>query len=305
MNLRDLEYFVAVAEEAHFGKAAHRCFVSQPTLSGQLRKLEEELGGALFERNTRTVHLTGLGQEVLSEARKVLDGIQRIGNLAEAHSDPLRGPLRLGAFPTLGPWWLPPSVNHLHRKFPHLRFWFHELRTPELIARLQSGDLDCAFLAEPDGEEFAGESIAFEPFYLLVSERHAMARRKKVRSEELAELELLLLEEGHCLRDEVLDLCRRFGARESGAYRGTGIETLRQTVRLGAGVTLMPALAVAEDAGNGLKAIPFEDPVPGRRIALRWRKTHPRAEALQAIAAEMRRWASQQSELRSVNTAAT
>jgi LysR family transcriptional regulator, hydrogen peroxide-inducible genes activator len=298
MNLRDLEYFVAVAEEGHFGKAAHRCFVSQPTLSGQLRKLEEELGGPLIERNTRSVRLTSLGEEVLAEARKVQLSVQRITDLGAAHADPLHGSLRMGAFPTLGPWWLPQSVAHLQQKLPGMRFWFHELRTPELIAKLRSGELDCAFLAEPDGNDLAGEAIAFEPFYLLVPEQHALAERQSVRSEELATLELLLLEEGHCLRDEVLDLCRRFGAREDGQYRGTGIETLRQTVRLGAGVTLMPALAVADDPGPGLRAIPFSDPVPGRYVALRWRPTHPRQEALQLIAQEMREWAGRQKSLR-------
>jgi len=298
MNLRDLEYFVAVAEEGHFGKAAHRCFVSQPTLSGQLRKLEEELGGPLFERNTRSVHLTALGIEVFSEAQAILRGVQRIQDLGCAHSDPTRGSLRLGAFPTLGPWWLPHSVAFLQKKMPRLRFWFHELRTPELIERIRSGELDCAFLADPDGANLAGESIAFEPFFLLVPEKHALSKRKSIRSDELNDLEILLLEEGHCLRDEVLDLCRRFGAHEAGQYRATGLETLRQTVRLGAGVTLMPALAVASDPGAGLKAIPFTDPKPGRNISLRWRPTHPRAAALRAIAAEMRSWASQQKDLR-------
>lgn len=300
MNIRDLEYFIAVAEESHFGKAATRCFVSQPTLSGQLRKLEEELGGPLFERSTRTVTLTGLGSEVLAESRLILQGVQRIADLGAAHSDPLRGSVRLGAFPTLSPWWLPQSVAHLQKKLPAMRFWFHELRTPELIARLRSGELDCAFLAEPDGSELAGEVIAFEPFYLLVPVKHPLAKRKTVSSEELADLELLLLEEGHCLRDEVLDLCRRFGARETGQYRATGIETLRQTVRLGAGVTLMPALAVIDDPGAGLKAIPFCEPVPGRHIALRWRPTHPRAQALRLIAQEMRLWASTQKALRAI-----
>ena len=294
MNLRDLEYFVAVAQEGHFGKAAHRCFVSQPTLSGQLRKLEDELGGPLFERNTRRVRLTGLGEEILEEAQKVLAGVHRISELATAHADPLHGPLRLGAFPTLGPWWLPQAVPHLHEQFPGLHFYFHELRTPELLERIRQGELDCAFFAEPDGSDLAGELIAFEPFFLLVSEKHPLAKRKSIGSDELSSLELLLLEEGHCLRDEVLDLCRRYGAQETGAYRATGIETLRQTVRLGAGVTLMPALSVIEDPGTGLVAIPFTEPIPGRRIALRWRATHPRAQAMHLLAQTLREWALQQ-----------
>lgn len=297
MNLRDLEYFVAVAQEGHFGKAAHRCFVSQPTLSGQLRKLEQELGGPLLERNTRAVLLTGLGAEIFDEAQKVLAGVRRISELAAANADPLCGPLRMGVFPTMGPWWLPQAVPQLQKKFSNLQFWFHELRTPELLERLRNGELDCAFFAEPDGAELAGGSIAFEPFYLLVSDKHLLAKRKSIRREELGSLELLLLEEGHCLRDEVLDLCRRYGAKETGVYRATGIETLRQTVRLGAGVTLMPALSVVDDPGSGLKAIPFAEPVPGRRIALRWRSTHPRAQAMQMIAQEMRLWAKKQKAL--------
>ena len=298
MNLRDLEYFVAVAEEGHFGRAAHRCFVSQPTLSGQLQKLEEELGGMLCERHTRSVRLTPLGEEVLAEARRVLEGVKRITDLGQAYADPLRGSLKVGAFPTLGPWWLPASAAFVQERLPLLRFWFHEMRTPELLAKLRSGDLDCAFLAEPDGAELAGEVIAFEPFYLLVPESHPWAKREHVRSEELSEVELLLLEEGHCLRDEVLDLCRRFGAKEDGRYRGTGLETLRQTVRLGAGVTLMPALSIAQGAGAGVRALPFEAPSPGRRIALRWRATHPRLKALQELAASMRAWAASCPELR-------
>jgi len=291
MNLRDLEYFVAVAEEEHFGKAAHRCFVSQPTLSGQLKKLEEELQGPLFERDSRNVKLTPLGEEVLVQARQILAGAQRILELGKSQADPLQGPLLIGAFPTMAPWWIPRIAPRLQKAMPKVQFLFHELKTPELVQRLREGTLDAAFVAEPDGAAFPGERIGFETFELLVPQKHALAKRKTVKSEELQGMELLLLEEGHCLRDEILDLCRRFGANEKGIYRATGLETLRQTIRLGTGVTLVPRLSVEEGAGEGLRSIPFQDPPPGRFISMHWRATHPRQQALRLVAQIARDWA--------------
>lgn len=290
MNLRDLQYLVAVVEEGHFGRAAHRCFVSQPTLSGQIAKLEEELGALLLERSTRSVRPTPLGLEVLQLAKQVVELSDRITQVAKAHNDPLHGPLELGAFPTMGPWWFPRLAPILGRELPTVRFFFHETKTPDLLRSLREGSLDGAFLADPDGAEFACAPIAFEPFFLLVPQAHVLAQESQVQLSQLRDLDLLLLEDGHCLRDQLLDLCRGVGIRVNSSYRGTGLETLRQTVRLGAGITLVPALA-AQEQQQGLVTIPIVNPTPGRNISLRWRNTHPRAVALEAVAKVCANWA--------------
>lgn len=289
MNIRDLEYFVAVAELGHFHAAAHKCFVSQPTLSGQLRKLEEELGHALLERDTRNVRLTAFGREAYTLAKALLESAESLLRKAKEQQDPFRGPVRIGAFPTLAPWLFPRVVERFHSKFPHTEFFLVEEKSPVLQQQLLDGNIDTAFLALPQTlSHIQVEPLFAESFLLAIPSGHAWRRRKSVQSEDLKGLELLLLEDGHCLRDQALDLCVKYGARERGHFRASGMETLRQMVRLGTGITLIPRLAVPEYKESGIQYLPIQNPEPTRSIALCYRETHPRIPFLQAICAEIR-----------------
>ena len=277
MNIRDLEYFVAVAETGHFGKAADRSCVSQPTLSGQLRKLEDELGHPLFERSTRTVTLTAFGTEALDIARGVLDGCEALARKAKELDDPFAGPAIIGVFPTICPWLLPRLSPLFAEVYPKTEFRLIEEKSPTLQARLANRSLDAAILALPqesDGVEVV--ELFSEPFLAAVPLDHPWASRKRIDPEELAGQALLLLEDGHCLRDQALDLCRRYGAAEGGTFRATSLETLRQMVRLGAGITLMPRLAVPEAVEDGLRYIPFSSDSARRDIGLCFRSSHPK-----------------------------
>ena len=277
MNIRDLEYFVAVAETGKFHDAAKRCFVSQPTLSGQLRKLEEELGTALFERTTRQVRLTDFGTEALQLARSALSQIRLLEQRAEALRDPFVGPVSLGAFPTLGPWFLPRISELLHDRYPKVEFFLSEEKSPTLQAQLQSGEMDAVFLAMP--QTLTGVTVVplfSESFELAIPNTHPWKRRKFITEKDLANQELLLLEDGHCLRDQALDLCHKYGAHERGYFRATGLETLRQMVRMEMGMTLIPRMAIPEHDDPGLRYVPLQVNDAKRDIALCFRTTHPR-----------------------------
>lgn len=289
MNLRDLEYFTAVAELGAFGKAAERCCVSQPTLSGQLRKLEDELGHPLFERSTRSVELSAFGREALEIARAVVAGCEALVRKGRELDDPFSGPASLGVFPTLCPWLLPRLAPLFPRAYPRSAFRLIEEKSPTLQARLADRSLDAAVLALPqelDGVEVL--PLFSEPFLAAVPAAHPWAGRSSVDPAELAGEDLLLLEDGHCLRDQALDLCRRYGAAESGAFRATSLETLRQMVRLGSGVTLMPRLAVPESGDDGLRYIPFSSAEARRDIGLCFRASHPRRRFFQDLAERVR-----------------
>lgn len=277
MNLRDLEYFAAAAELESFGAAAKRCFVSQPTLSGQLRKLEEELGHPLFERSTRRVRLTSFGKEALAPAQNALAEVQKLIRKAKERQDPFVGPLSLGAFPTLAPWLLPRIARTLHENCPKCEFYLTEDKSPNLQAQLKTGDVDAVFLALPQElDEIEVMPLFSESFYLAVPSCHPWKRRKTVRIEELTDQELLLLEDGHCLRDQALDLCNRFGVRERGYFRAAGLETLRQMIRMNMGMTLMPRMAIPEEEEPGIHYIALRDGEAHRDIGLCFRSTHPR-----------------------------
>jgi LysR family transcriptional regulator, hydrogen peroxide-inducible genes activator len=287
MNLRDLEYFSAVAELGHFGKAAQRCFCTQSTLSGQLRKLEEELGTPLLERlQGGGVRLTPLGEQALPAARSALGAVRRITDLGRAAHDPLEGTLVLAAIPTIGPWLWPTALPGLREAFPKLEILLREEQTSRQLQSLREGAVDLGILALPS-ETTGLETLELweEPFLLAVPERHPMASAPTLTVSDLDGAELLLLEEGHCLRDQALDVCHRGGAREREGFRATSLESLLEMVRAGLGITLLPASAAR--AGEGLVLRSFEDP-PVRTVGIAWRPTHPRACAFPQIAGALR-----------------
>ncbi|MDA3914078.1 LysR substrate-binding domain-containing protein [Oleiagrimonas sp.] len=276
MNLRDLHYLVALAEHCHFGRAAEACFVSQPTLSTQIRKLEEELGVTLVERTPRKVLLTDVGREIAARARDVIHETDQIRAIARRTLDPESGTVRLGIFPTLGPYLLPHVVPMLRQTFPRLELLLVEEKTEVVLQRLREGKLDAGILALPLHEESLHVEFLFEePFLLAVPEGHALAERKRLRLSDLAHESLLLLEDGHCLRDQALEVCQLSGAGERTGFRATSLETLRQMVAANVGITLLPTLAVNPPVARveNMRLIEFGGHSPHRRVAMAWRKS--------------------------------
>ncbi len=290
MNLKDLKYFVTVAELKHFGRAAEACFVSQPTLSMQLKKLEETLGTPLLERQPRTVLLTAAGQAVLPIAQEILRLSEDIRTVAARMQDPGEGELRLGAFPTLAPYLFPHVVPALRERYPRLKLYLVEEKTETLIEQLAAGRLDTALLAEPvEQPHFEHMHLFQEDFLLAAPANHPLAGQRRIRSEALQSEALLLLTEGHCLRDQALEFCSLSGTREREEFRATSLETLRQMVASGMGITLLPELTVRPPVQNpdGLVLVPFESPAPNRRIALYWRRQSPLAPWLRQLGGHM------------------
>lgn len=288
MNLRDLEYLVAVADHRQFSRAAAACYVSQPTLSTQLRKLERELGTPLLERTSGGVLLTAAGEAIVGRARVVLAQVDEIRALAGRAADPRAGVLSLGMFPTLGPYLLPHVMPALRRAMPQLRVQLVEEKSAALLEGLRQGRLDAVLLALP----FADEGLSVEPlfreeFVLAVPADHPVPEPAPASA--LAGSEVLLLDEGHCLRDQALAVCSRVGADESG-FRATSLETLRHMVAAGAGTTLLPRLAVAGPVAEpeGLRLVEMTEPRPFRDVALAWRPTSPVADLMPALAAVLR-----------------
>ncbi len=291
MNLRALQYLVKLAELRHFSKAADACFVSQPTLSTQIMKLEEELGVALVERIPRKVQLTPVGEEIAQRARHVLRDIEQIKMTARRSRDPETGLLRLGLFPTLAPYLLPHIVPALRKRFPELKLQLAEEKTEHLLEQLDNGGLDAAMLALPihaDGLEV--EVLFEEPFMLAVPATHPLADQRDIRLADLEGEELLLLEDGHCLRDQALEVCALAGARERVDFHATSMETLRQMVAADVGITLMPVLAVKPPipATANLLIRPFASPPPSRTIALIWRRSSPLGSLMHSLADSVR-----------------
>ena len=287
MNLKDLEYLIAVDEERHFHKAAARCFVSQPTLSGQLKKLEEELGVLLIERNNRRVAMTEVGKEVTKRARQVLTGIKDIKDIAQTYQDPMVGDLHVGIIPTIAPYLLPIVMPALNKQFPALKFWLYEYQTHLLLDKLRKGELDLLILALPiEQHEFEELDLFREPFRLTLNKAEALAKRKSITLGDIAKRELLLLEEGHCLRGHVLDVCSLADVTEQAHFQATSLETLRHMVGEGMGMTLMPELAVPAKIKKSdlIQYIEFSDPKPNRRIGMVYRKNSYRKEAFTNIA---------------------
>lgn len=290
MNLRDLRYLVALAEHRHFGRAAAACFVSQPTLSTQIRKLEDELGVVLVERAPRRVLLTEVGAQIAERARVVVHDVDQIKALARRTLDPESGTLRLGLFPTLGPYLLPHAMPMLRQRFPRLELLLIEEKTPIVLRQLHEGKLDAGVLALPlHDEQLQAELLFEEPFVLAVPRSHRLAKRESVTTKDLAGERLLLLDDGHCLRDQALDVCQMAGAGERD-FRATSLETLRQMVAAGVGITLLPALATQPPvpASPDIRLLPFGKQAPSRRIALVWRKSSAMAGFLASLAEALR-----------------
>ncbi len=277
MNLRDLQYLVALAEHRHFSRAAEASFVSQPTLSTQIRKLEDELGVALVERTPRKVLLTEAGREIIPRARAVLAEIREIRAIAQRTLDPESGSLRLGIFPTLAPYLLPHLVPKLRAQFPRLELLLVEEKTDKVLEMLREGTLDIGLLALPLHEDSLKTQLLFEePFVLAVPEDHPLARRTApLTVADLEDQSLLLLEDGHCLRDQALELCQLAGAGEKLGFRATSLETLRQMVAANVGITLLPTLAIKPPIAPtaNVRLIEFAGRAPSRKIAMVWRKS--------------------------------
>jgi LysR family hydrogen peroxide-inducible transcriptional activator len=276
MNLRALQYLVTLADVRHFSKAAERCHVSQPTLSTQIRKLEDELDVLLVERSPRQVMLTEVGEEVVQRARALLGEADAIKSIARRSRDPHSGTLRIGIFPTLAPYFLPHVVPALRSAYPRLTLRLFEEKTEDVLHMLAQGRLDAGLLALPiDNDSLATRVLFEEPFVLAVPEGHPLSKEATIDVETLADQELMLLEDGHCLRDQALEVCALAGAHEQLDFHATSMETLRQMVAAGTGITLMPILAVKPPVAHteNLVIRPFEQPGPKRTIALVWRKS--------------------------------
>lgn len=286
IKLKDLRYLVAVADTGHFGKAAERCFVSQPTLSAQLKKLEDYLGVPLIERQPRGALLTPAGSEIVERARRIIDASDEVVDIARTHKDPLAGRLRVAFLPTIGPYLLPIVVPKLRKALPRLDLMLYEYQTAPMLEKLRAGELDLGILALPiEIDGLVTRPLYDEPFVVAAPANHPLADKKQIRVEDLSGATLLLLEDGHCLRDQALDVCNRIDAEEKQDFRATSIETLRQMVAAGAGVTLLPELATrgSHAAPRGLVLRPFVKPQPSRRIGAVWRKSSARQTAIQMV----------------------
>jgi LysR family hydrogen peroxide-inducible transcriptional activator len=293
MNLRDLKYLVALADHRHFGRAAASCFVSQPTLSTQIRKLEDELGLPLVERAPRKVMLTPAGVEAAARARTIVAEVEQMREAARRSRDPEAGTVRLGIFPTLGPYLLPHVIPNIRERFPQLELLLVEEKSDELLNRLREGRLDAALLALPlDDDQLHAEFLFEEPFLLAVSGQHPLARRHHLDVQELSSQKLLLLEDGHCLRDQALAVCRLFGANEKSEFRATSLETLRQMVAADVGITLLPTLSVKPPVprSENIRLLDFSgDDRPSRRIAMAWRRSSAMTGFLEQLAQQFKR----------------
>jgi len=294
LSLRALGYLVALAETRHFGKAAELCFVSQPTLSAQIKKMEDQLGVQLVERGQQ-VRLTDIGERVVERARRAIEEAREIEELARTFQDPLAGELRIGLIPTVGPYLLPHIAGPLRERFPRLKLLLLEHQTHRLIELLKGGALDVGILALPiPAERLSTRELYTETFQVALPLDHPLAKRGRLSLEDLDGETLLLLEDGHCLRDQALAACRLARVREAPDFRATSLETLRQMVAAGVGITLLPSLAVEQQDSRspGMFLRRFKDPEPSRTIAAAWRPGCAREETInnvcKAIATLMR-----------------
>ena len=290
MTLTELKYIVAVARERHFGRAAEACFVSQPTLSVAVKKLEEELDVKLFERGASEVSVTPLGEEIVRQAQQVIEQAAAIKEIAKRGKDPLAGPLKLGVIYTIGPYLLPDLVRRAIDMTPQMPLMLQEHFTVKLLELLRTGEIDCAIMAEPFPDTgLALASLYDEPFMVAVPKNHPLASRTAIGSEELKRETMLLLGAGHCFRDHVLEVCPEFARLSSDAegirksFEGSSLETIKHMVASGMGITVVPQLSVNPQMQPYVRFIPFADPVPTRRVVLAWRRTFTRYEAIAAL----------------------
>jgi LysR family hydrogen peroxide-inducible transcriptional activator len=290
MTLTELRYVVAVAREKHFGRAAEACFVSQPTLSVSIKKLEEELDVRIFERGANEVTVTPIGEEIVRQAQAVIEQAAGIRELAKRRKDPLTGPLRLGIIYTIGPYLLPDLVRQAIERNPQMPLMLQENFTARLLDMLRTGELDCAIMAEPFPD--TGLAIAplyDEPFMVALPKTNPLARRKSISAEELKEEKMLLLGTGHCFRDHVLEVCPEYARFSSDAegmrktFEGSSLETIKYMVASGMGITVVPQLSVPAEPQPHVAYVPFAKPVPTRRVVLAWRRSFTRYEAIAAL----------------------
>ena len=290
MNIRDLQYLVAVYDLHSFSKAAERCFVSQPTLSGQLKKLEGELGAPLMERSTRKVLFTQLGEKVVREARAILSTVDHIKQLAKQTDDPMAGDFHIGLIPTIGPFLLPKIIGSLNAHYPQMNVFLHELRTEVLIDKLLKGELDVAILAKLDWDHPVVELPLYsEELMLAIADNDSIALTQNTVSRTvLKQRPVLMLEDGHCLRDQSLAVCFAEGAKEDKRFQATSMNTLLHMVATGAGLTLIPKLAISANVA-GVSYLSFKDPVPQREVIMLTRKNYARSEAVIKLAELVRK----------------
>ena len=290
MTLTELKYIVAVARERHFGKAADACYVSQPTLSVAVKKLEEELDVKLFERSANEVTVTPLGEEIVRQAQAVLEQAANIKDIAKRGKDPLAGPLTLGVIYTIAPYLLPDLVRQVITHSPQMPLMLQENFTVKLLEMLRTGELDCAIMAEPFVD--AGLAVAplyEEPFMVAVPRTHHLASRESISADELKRATMLLLGAGHCFRDHVLEVCPEFARFSSDAegirksFEGSSLETIKYMVAAGMGVTVVPGLSVPKEDQPHIVYVPFEGHPPTRRVVLVWRRSFTRYEAIAAL----------------------
>ncbi len=288
MNTRDLQYLVALSDHRHFGKAADACFVSQPALSMQIKKLEETLGVTLIERNNKSVMLTDAGIAITEQARHILNQIEEMRDFAKLTKDPLSGELKIGIIPTLAPYLLPLIIPPLAKEFPKISFFLIEEQTATLIEKLKAGKLDAAFLAHPVLETSFSSSLLFtEEFLLAVPITHPLAKRKTIMQNDLIDQNVLLLDEGHCMREQTLSFCHKRKASETQNFRATSLETLRHMVAAGNGITLIPKLAKLPN--SHIAYIPFSAPKPTRSIGLYWRASSAKSTLLEKMATKIKK----------------
>ena len=290
MTLTELRYIVAVARERHFGRAAEACFVSQPTLSVAIKKLEDELDVKIFERGSNEVSVTPLGEAIVRQAQSVIEQAQAIKEIAKRGKDPLTGALRLGIIYTIGPYLLPDLVRHAIDLTPQMPLMLQENFTVRLVEMLRTGELDCAVMAEPFADAgLATAALYDEPFMVAVPATHPLASRSSISAEALKRETMLLLGAGHCFRDHVLEVCPEYARFSSDAegirksFEGSSLETIKHMVASGMGITVVPRLSVPTEPQRHVVYLPFDAPVPRRRVVLAWRRSFPRYEAIAAL----------------------
>jgi LysR family transcriptional regulator, hydrogen peroxide-inducible genes activator len=290
-TLRQLKFLVALADRRHFGGAANACLVSQSTLSAAIQELEEALGVTLFERTRRSVAPTSIGLEIAERARMLLKEAEDLVDAALASRDPMSGPLRLGLIPTIAPFLLPRVLPRLRKAAPRLKIYLREEQTAPLLERLEAGQVDAAIVALPAPlANVETEDLALDRFFVVCPRTHRLAGLAVVRPHDMATEDLLLLEDGHCMREHALAACALEGARRNVAFKGTSLHTLVMMAANGLGVTLVPEMALAAGVLGGfdLHAAPLEGDAPHRRIALAWRRTSGRIETFRGLAALLR-----------------
>ena len=293
MTLTELRYIVTLAQEEHFGRAAERCFVSQPTLSIAVKKLEEELDVALFERSKTRVHPTPLGEKIVAQAQIALEQTAAIKDLATAGKDQLASPLKIGAIFTIGPYLFPHFIPELQRSAKQMPLYIEEGYTATLRHRLRNGELDVIIVALPFTEaDVVTQALYDEPFEVLLPTGHPLTEKTHIEPSDLDEYNVLLLGEGHCFRDQILEACPNLQAKFDNssntlqaATEGSSLETLRHMVASGLGITVLPQSAAGTSyyAPGVLTTRPFADPAPTRTVGLAWRASFPRHQAIDAL----------------------